>query len=741
MSLREEFLKLLDAKESAFVNKKDMKIPEELLSQSADKIVDGLINTFNKDEELALRALNKHLFSVNDGYKEKNPQVYSAKEKLEKIVEAKKESLDISAEDMDKDDALSIQTAEEIENSGLNMEESNFRKLANNILNEYFEKNGLKEWGNYPDDYNPSRNPYEQKDSDDDESYQNYLDENLYTAYAILLSKDENGTPLLDHHGYALDPKYGLLYAFRDYNQDGTPDFESDNSLKKGTTVYETPEEANQMFEEFKQAHPEVEGNLVKVYSLNQEDWYATQEEAYPYEEYQEDQYYSYDESVDNNLNFSQWCLNYLDQDNSKKEASDADKPNRAYRDDKVYKDRNAAKIDEMLAYVENGIHPDMDYEKPMWRWLTPDGEKRVFVLDGIDKKTNLSDKETYVYIRPVYIVRDNQHKGYYKKWGEIEAIPATTFVKITQDPLNKEIYNKILKGKSENPDDWREEILAANKCRQVAYDTWYRQNKDLLDLDSYDKFDAQRIYQMIVKQGYAPREALKKFENKKKIDEASLKDTVNTDVRQLREILPQLGIDPQFIDMPLTLEYPDMGDDTEPTRKFVIVGVEKQPIERINDIYVRDWDNGGRMFPMDLKTVKELADRPENQDPEPDIWDLASTPNKQSRAFNKGTTGHWEDLTKDDVIEALKEMEKRPEFQGIDLVNKFLAPQTFETRNPLVLKALKMLDPDTAIKPTRSKYGFNGMNYQIFIPEVKGMRPKNRGHDNPYRDLTKTKW
>ena len=114
------------------------------------------------------------------------------------------------------------------------------------------------------------------------------------------------------------------------------------------------------------------------------------------------------------------------------KAGRDFEKPGRASEDTFYSNRRNSIKDEEIFTYIINGIHPDWDYEKPMWRYIRPNGDKLVFVLDGIDK----ADKQkTYVYIRPVYVKRLEGGKRVIK-YGDLEAIPASLMVQIAHDPL-----------------------------------------------------------------------------------------------------------------------------------------------------------------------------------------------------------------------------------------------------------------------------------------------------------------
>lgn len=703
-----------------------LKNTNDISSASQQEIVDGLLNSFNTKEE-ALQALSKYLSKVDDGYKSRNPQVLAAKNRLERMIALKQEDSDDTTEYVDnwaKDDARDIETALDVDNKM-----SNSNTKFEQIVNEALAKYKLKEWGNYPDDYNWRNNPYEAPDSDDDQGYQDALDD-LETGYSALLLKNNKGEDLTDRHGYALDKKYGLLYVGK---EDGTIDGLIDTNVLSSNdydqSVFPTQEEAIAFGEKYKQLNPLSQYSIVEVYSTDSSDpenWYKEAEEAYPYEKYQDEA--GWGESIQTVKN---------------EDAKDFQKPERASTDSQVYQRKNAVKDEEMYQYAINGIHPYMDYKKPMWRQLKSNGEKFVFVLDGIDKEHSDPNKETYVYIRPVKMLRTEGGR-WIKKYGDLEAITVNAFLDVVYNELNTEILDHVLKGESHDPEDWVEELNRANKSRAASYDEWREMNKDRLDLDSYDTFTQKKIYQAIEKDGYSPKEALAKFANKKINQENAELDEANDiikDPHQLKKLLPELNIDPAFIEVPMTLEYPDMGDDTEPTVKYIITGIPNEPIEQVREVFVKDWDKGGRSFPMDLKTVKEIISRDINIGAEPDLWDLASTPNKQTRSLNKGTTGKWQELTKEQVESALRIMETRPEFQGIDLVGKFYAKQTYETRNPLVGKALKMLDPEAGVMPKRSKTAMNGISYQIFIPHEESLirKPPAKGHSNPYKDLTKT--
>lgn len=696
MALRDRLESIIAQFESDFTNKKDVKPTEDLFTKSAEDIVDGLMNKYDGSEQRALDALNAHLNKADDGYKDRNPQVYDAKKKLEKLINEKKESTNESS--------------------------SRFKK----IVNEALEK-ALKEWGNYPDGYNWRNNPFE----NEDEGYEQALD-TLEKGYAVKLIKGLNGQPLLSPNGKPLDDRYGVMYLDID-DSTGEAEFIENNVLTSEDSianVFKSQEEAKAFGDQFKMSHPQGEYQVVEVYNKdsaqNPELWYSNPEDAYPYDEYLSD-----NEGMD-----------YYT------EASDDEKPERAARDSFVWDKRDSANVEEMLMYARNGIHPYCDYKKPMWRFLDGD-EKRVVVLDGIDAERD----KVYVYFRPVEIIRTKMGKAM-KKFGELEAMPAKQFREIIHSPLNKDILAHIMKGESKNPNDWIDAINKSKTNQRNQFADWYEKNKEYYDFDDFDKIAIQKIYVDITKNGYSPQEAIARHEKERKIDDVEesfdlteapaykMSDLI-TKPRELRPILQQLGINDDAVDVPLTKSYPDMGDDTEPPFKFRIVAAPKGPIENITQLFVKDWDKGGRAFPMDVKEIREIADREENQNPEFDLWDLASTPNKQSRALNTGTQGHWEELTKDNIIAALSEMENDERYKGVKLVDKYLAPQSFEKRNPLVIRALRDFEPSVAIKPIRNRLAHNGISYQYFVPEEgnPNAQPPSYNRKNPYKDLKKYYW
>ena len=258
----------------------------------------------------------------------------------------------------------------------------------------------------------------------------------------------------------------------------------------------------------------------------------------------------------------------------------------------------------------------------------------------------------------------------------------------------------------------------------RTAFAQWYEENKDLYDFDSYDKFKIQDVYKL-TKKGYTIPQAMKRVpltakEATEELEEAEKLD-INKDARDVRETLIKLGLNPEFMSLPFIVQ--DNSDlpeeDKEPTRKFLIVGVQDGNLDNPEYFFIRDYDEGGRVIQIPTQHLIDILMRPENESPKLDLWDKASSIRKQNMGSNLGGAGKFHPLTKDEILAALSYIEgtNSADFEGIDLKALFLAPQSFEKRNLLVDKALKAVDPRYQVKAIRTSNGFNGISYQIFIP------------------------
>lgn len=406
---------------------------------------------------------------------------------------------------------------------------------------------------------------------------------------------------------------------------------------------------------------------------------------------------------------------------------------------------KNAISDEELTQLIKYGIHPNILYSKRLWRYETKAGDKIVFQLQGIDKK-NLNSGKVKVVTKLVDEAEDGRQ---FIKDGEIMEMPAKRFLEIIKSPLNRNIYDHLLKGESEDPADWAFKYGIAKTNMRTAFAQWYEENKDLYDFDSYDKFKIQDVYKL-TKKGYTIPQAMKRVpltakEATEELEEAEKLD-INKDARDVRETLIKLGLNPEFMSLPFIVQ--DNSDlpeeDKEPTRKFLIVGVQDGNLDNPEYFFIRDYDEGGRVIQIPTQHLIDILMRPENESPKLDLWDKASSIRKQNMGSNLGGAGKFHPLTKDEILAALSYIEgtNSADFEGIDLKALFLAPQSFEKRNLLVDKALKAVDPRYQVKAIRTSNGFNGISYQIFIPFEDNPRTKpgttGLRFSNPYKQITR---
>lgn len=687
-------------KEAELNTKDDSKFFDELKTKSVTDIVDGLLKKY-PNEKSAIQAIDDHLNSKDSIYKKQFPQLIKAKNKIYNLL-------------MDSTDMTFGDRLKAIINEALNR-----KYLSEDESSKEINIDG------YIDDSEEAKN---------NEAYQKDLYYNVGQGFVIKADSNSDGTPTKRGNYYVRRNLKNIKDKF--FIHKGLSD---DKESKVG---FLSKDEAENTLAEYLNMYPNAKAHIIEMYTAEDDEainktWYPSPEKAYPYSEWKKQEEIRQRE-IQNAENNRIQMQNIKTDDNKKKSV--INKPARAAKDAEYFDRRNSIRDEEIYQYIINGIHPDWDYEKPMWRWIKPDGEKMVFVLDGIDS----SDKiKTYVYIRPISVIRTESGKKVLKP-GDPEAIPAEVFVNIVHNDLNKDVYTALMKNKSLDPEDWLDEYNYTKQKMRDHFNNWYEQNKDYMFLDDYSKKDQIKLYQLINKDGYSPKEAINILNKKYKKESIDLEEAekleVIKDPKQIKEVLEQLNINPEFVDLPITIEYEDLGDDSEPPFKFNIVGVPYGPVDKIKELYVRDWDKGGRMFSMDLESIYNALEADINQEPEVDLWDMASTLNKQHRSLNKGKAGKWQELTRDQIITALQMMEQSDKYKGIDLVGKYLEKQTFATRNPLVGKALKDLDPERAIKPTKNAMSLNGIAYQIFIPAegYDRLKPPSKGNNNPYKDMMK---
>lgn len=514
--------------------------------------------------------------------------------------------------------------------------------------------------------------------------------------------------------------------------------------------------------------------------------------------------------------------------------SKDWQKPtDRAAPDSYVDDERDAANIQEMLYYALHNIHPAMDYDKPLWVDNTTAGRERVIVLDGIDIKNQQKGKpasdEDYVYIREVSYVQSNKTGGWVKKFGDLEAIPVSTFKSIINNDINASTFTKFKNKYPEEGGDLVQSILDADKNRKSKYQKWEDKYKDELNLDRFDKPTKGKIYRDIEKRGYSPEDVeiryafnnwkqnnkgiLSKVEKgisvtndenlwdaykteqqrwfknditdteliktatnwyiqniKPTVDELKTKKKESSeedlkefrprykdynaampikDPYQIKSTLKQLGIDPIFMSLPIIQEFPyntakyksaAEDPDAEAPKEFIIVDFpDEHDLNRIN---VRNYE-GGRKYEMSADEIKRIiAENPKNADPKPNTVRIASNPYLANKTLNPAAGGTYITIPEGVILKMLDFMQTNYPIEYPNVVDKYKAQVSYETRNPLVLKALKAYNTDksTTIRAFSDPNSPNGIVYKGFKPYEMTNRPPKHGNEDPYKQLMKYK-
>lgn len=153
--------------------------------------------------------------------------------------------------------------------------ESKFGKIIKTVLREAGIYKTYRKTGN-PDDY------------DDYDEYENFAFQYLITKYAIKFH-----TPNPKEHLYVtLDPN-------NVYSEDNNK-FTLDNDLREKdadevANVFDTKEEAEIVLNAYANLYPDAHTEVIEVYrddSNSNSAWYEDWEDAYTYEQYEEDKYW-----------------------------------------------------------------------------------------------------------------------------------------------------------------------------------------------------------------------------------------------------------------------------------------------------------------------------------------------------------------------------------------------------------------------------------------------------------------
>jgi len=429
---------------------------------------------------------------------------------------------------------------------------------------------------------------------------------------------------------------------------------------------------------------------------------------------------------------------------------------------------KDIAKVDEMLSLTYMGIHPDFKYKKPYLAYDKKDGSEGILQLGGIDE----GDDPQNVLCYDIDIVEADDGK-YRPTIVDRFEMPTYDFVKVTEDPRNKEMHDKILRNEPDL-DDLLIEIEERARNINEAYRNWCIENWDKYDLNTLPARYRVALYHDIAHYGWRPELALKKWEGSRKkkeqlpgyhptkgkkktesveeIEEAfgerEKQDYVKASEngRYVTAVLDRyLHIDPKLLQVPFAVE-PDNSkwkreQDKEPTRYYVIVGVERtaKP-EDVNTVYITQTDNKGKTIkgkraepvPAGFIQAAMAWSATHNKLNDPSrmkkraLMQLTSDRGR-SRISKVDSRGTYITLSDDEVEAVLKIMEKEdPRFEN--LVKYY----NQNPNDPAVIMALKAFDPDFA---SYVKHMSNG--YKLFVPYGgKPEEPVKFKSNQPLRDL-----
>ena len=357
--------------------------------------------------------------------------------------------------------------------------------------------------------------------------------------------------------------------------------------------------------------------------------------------------------------------------------------------------------------YFSNRKQQDQDKERDFKKWVEQNGN--LFDLDKLSEPAKMRT------LKDLYIAN--------KKGFELEDLPK---LPLMWAALNKDILdiytNKI---KKEITDKDQQNALLAN-YKQTQKD-WFKQSL----------YGGELLK--------ATKEWWKEVTSNK--EESILSEGPKTnpikDQYQLKKILKQIGIDPKYTTVPITVEpmyntkkyqSPEEDPNAAPLEKFIITAISDQNnlTDDTGKVRVRSMITNDS-YEMNIGDVKHLAEKPINVDAELDTTEFRIKDKHQFDALNKGM-GKFIDIPEEVIIEMLKTVNKEnPGEFPIDLVKYYQRDKS----NPLIIKALSMYNQGFRNYVIR-KFNKDGQTiYRGFVPyeEYPNSRPTG-GSKNKYQSI-----
>lgn len=442
---------------------------------------------------------------------------------------------------------------------------------------------------------------------------------------------------------------------------------------------------------------------------------------------------------------------------------------------------KDIAKVDEMLEFCYNEIHPNFKYKRPRLTATDENGKEIGVVLDGIEK----SDDPKNVLYSKVTTVRDPKTNAIYPKYERNNLMPIDDFKEIINDPKNQKWYDWVMKGQTEDWDSLIDTIEKKARNINERYRRWCYDNWERLDLLSYPPQYRVKLYNDIIHNGWPEANAIEKWKHTRKdrftqkiampkdlqgesLDEAKSDEwylkSQNYDIikKELDKYIPENILNIPFAVEPKVWKNQKKQNDRnrEPVHYYTVIGMEKG--KNPTNFLVREVT-----YNSDDKTWKDVDDKDhaKRHDFVMNINDImreinysytdASTlklntpeafeqralsmmingPKSSNKVNRTGTQGHWIKLTKDEVLTVLQIMEEEQPtlYKGVTKV--YLNSLGNKKGEKIVMSALKGFDPNVYSANVSSVQG--KPEYKLWVPKAQYDAPKKH-NNNPFEILMK---
>ena len=191
------------------------------------------------------------------------------------------------------------------------------------------------------------------------------------------------------------------------------------------------------------------------------------------------------------------------------------------------------------------------------------------------------------------------------------------------------------------------------------------------------------------------------------------------TDMHEIKQILNDIGIDPKFITVPITIEAKGEGAFAKPEEHVIIKRIDDR--NNLDDKYgtvtIKNVDTN-QLQQINIGELKKHIANDINQDAELDTVDYRLKPGEQFKTLNPGY-GRYIEIPEDVIIQMLEVVQnENPDLYPFDLV-KYYKNETLNKPNRVVLDALQQYNTINKNKIIR-KFPNKDMNkfiYKGFVP------------------------